>query len=197
MRKFLALVVMLACGQAWAGSGSMEVGGTQPAEVQRVVVAGLGSIDYQPLFEAVSEPGETLDAFVIRVAPRLVAYSDTTGFEACGVLASNGDRFGLAVGTNRSHVACASFRNKVPAGMVSTAETVHSHGKGAARLNRNDLRFLGLSEDARSHRMFGTLHGQDRFRFSERDLAGEAGYLATPHGVVHHNGGGQTRAVMP
>lgn len=197
MRKFLALVAFLACGPAWAESGSIPEGGIELGEIQRVQVAGIGRLDYQRLFEAVSEPGESLDVFVSRIGPRLVAYSDASGFEACGVLASKGDRFGVVVGTNRSHLACASFRNKVPAGMISTGETVHSHGQGAARLNTNDLRFLGLSEDARTQRMFGTLHGQDRFNFSERDLAGGAGYLATPRGVIHHNGRGQARQVLP
>ena len=59
MRKFLAVLAFLACGQAWADGGSIPSGGIEQMEVQRLNVAGLGRIDYLRLFEAVSEPGDT------------------------------------------------------------------------------------------------------------------------------------------
>lgn len=167
------------------------------AKVERVQLSELGTVDYLRLFEATSEEGESLDAFAVRIAPQLVAFSDETGYEACGMLARQGDRFGVVVGTNQSHVACASFSSKVPNGMASLGESIHSHGNGAARLNRNDLRFLGLAEDPRSHRTHGMVYGQDRAQFSERDLDAGPGYLATPTGVLYQKGRGQIRTVAP
>lgn len=112
--------------------------------VERVQIRGGDSVEYQLLFEAVSETGEALDAFVLRIAPRLRAYSDETGFEACGVLATDGDRFGIIVGTNRSHAACGNADTFVPAGMKPVGQTLHSHRTGGMyRANKNDRALIG------------------------------------------------------
>ncbi len=99
-----------------------------PQPVERVHIQGLGTVDYEHLFTDTSEPGESMDAFAARLGPRLRQFSDATGFEACGVIASEGQRFGAVIGTNRSRIACANFHAKVPQGMTSTGETIHSHG---------------------------------------------------------------------
>lgn len=168
-----------------------------PGRVERIRVTDAGTVEYQRLFRVQSEPGESLDTFMVRIAPRLVAFSEATGFEACGAIGSDGSRFGVVIGSNRAHVACASFNRHMPEGMTPVGQTIHSHGNGAARLNRNDLRFLGLPEGPRSQRMFGTVYGQDRYRFSERDKSGGPGYLATPTGLLHHDGKGEVRTVSP
>ena len=169
----------------------------QEAKPQTLSIQGIGQVQYLPLFEAVAEDGETADSFVARIAPRLVAFSGETGFEACGVLGQDANgRVSVVVGTNRSHVACANIPSKVLEGYRPLALTLHSHGNGAASLNRNDLRFLGIEQDARSKSRNSQIYGQNRSRFSEQDMAGSAGYLATPEGVLHHDSRGTVRTVV-
>lgn len=167
------------------------------SRVETVFVDGLGRMPYEKLFEVVGEPGESLDAVAARAAPQLVAYSDETGFEACGVFATDGERYSVVVGTNHAHTACLNFTAKRVEGTQTERVTIHSHGKGAAKLTRSDMRFMGLAEDARTHKMHGTVWGQDREKFSEQDLGGYAGYLATPTGVLFHDGNHQVRTVAP
>ena len=163
--------------------------------VERLNVPGIGRLDYQRLFEAVSEPGESLDAFAARVAPRLRAFSDASHFEACGVLATDGERFGVVVGTNRAHIACANFSSKVPAGMRATGETIHSHGTDRAfSANRNDKE-LSPSQMADTRGGIRGVAGQTLDAFSPADYHGGPGYLATPSGVIHQRGKGSDRKI--
>lgn len=194
MNKFLAVLAFLACGQAWAHGGSTSEGGIEPEQVQRINVAGLGRIEYLRLFEATSEPGETLDAFAVRLGPRLRAYSDATGFEACGVLATDGERFGVVVGSNQSHIACANFDRFTPVGMKPTGQTIHSHGvEGRFNANRMDVALQGQH----FHGKPGVrgVAGQTLDAFSTMDYDGGPGYLATPTGVIHQKGKGTSRTV--
>jgi len=194
VRKFLAVVAFLACGPAFANGGSIPPSGIEPGEVQRLQVPGIGRLDYQRLFEAVSEPGETLDAFVLRISPRLRAYSDATGFEACGVLATDGERFGVVVGSNQSHIACANFDRFTPAGMKPTGETIHSHGvEGRFNANRMDVALQGQHFHGKPG--VRSVAGQTLDAFSAMDYDGGPGYLATPTGVIHQAGKGTSRTV--
>lgn len=188
--RSLLLTLFLVTGMVQA----QDTGDT-PGPVEYIQIDDIGRLPYQRLFEAFSQPNESLDAFAARISPRLVAYSQETGYEACGVFASDGSRNGIIVGTNHANLACANFTAKRPDGMESRRITIHSHGNGAAKMTRSDLRFMGLSEDARSQRMFGTVYGQDREHFSERDLNGSAGYLATPTKVLYQDGQGKIREV--
>lgn len=182
--KIMFLIGMLMAGAVQAHEG-----------VRQINIDNIGKVPYEFLFEETSVNGETMDQFMARIAPRLVAYSEETGFEACGVIATKGDAFGIRIGSNHSHVACANFRAMIPDGMEATPYTIHSHGKGAAKMNVADMRFRGIPETARSQRMFGTLYGQDRDKFSDQDLKGAAGYLATPNGLIHHNAKGVIRVI--
>lgn len=161
---------------------------------QRIRIPGIGVVEYQRLFEAVSEPGETMDEFAARIGPRLREFSDQTGFEACGVIATDGQRFGVVIGSNRSHVACANFTSKVPVGMQATEETIHSHGRNRSfNANRNDVALQGQF----FHGQVGLrgVAGQNVREFSAMDYEGGPGYLATPNGVIHQRGQGTTRTV--
>ena len=70
-------------------------GATNP--IEQIDVRGLGRLEYQHLFTEASVEGETLDAFVLRISPRLRAFSDATGFEACVGVARRGDRHGVVM----------------------------------------------------------------------------------------------------
>lgn len=165
--------------------------------MSRVRLEGIGTVPYVFLFEDIGESGETVDELAGRIAPRLVAYSDATGFEACGVMAKHNDgRWGTVIGSNQSHVACANLPDRVPEGFRAMALTIHSHGLGGGELNQTDLRFLKLSADSRSKHMHGQIYGQDRHQFSERDLTGLPGYLATPDGLLRHDGKGKRWVVQ-
>lgn len=172
------------------------------AEVERLNVTGIGGLDYQRLFEVTSDPGETLDAFALRIGPKIRAYSDETGFEACGVLATDNARFGVVIGTNRSHIACANFKEFIPAGMVPMKQTIHSHGTDIPfkpnhsdhALSGTQLNKVGLGRN--SGRPLSIMRGQTLDEFSDADLTGGPGYLAAPAGLVlFQDGSGAVRVV--
>lgn len=170
-------------------------------DVQRVRIPGIGVVDYQRLFEVVSEPGESLDAFALRIGPRLRAYSDATGYEACGVLATDGEHFGVVIGTNRAHIACANFEAFLPEGMAPTGQTIHSHGNDrASRANKNDKALMGqhLATQGGAGKAIVTVAGQALDAFSGTDFHSGPGYLAIPRGVIHHAGSASSvRIVLP
>lgn len=160
------------------------------AAVGRVMVPGIGTIDYQHLFTETSAPGESLDAFILRVSPRLRDYTAATGFEACGVLASDGERFGVVIGTNHGHTACVNFPSKVPEGMAFTGQTLHNHAEERAyRANAMDLVVLGRG--ARLGRLY---RSQEPDQFSAEDFQLK-GYLVGQHTVWHQQGKRTVRKV--
>lgn len=179
-------------------AASVFAGNAQAQEtygpVEKINIPGIGRVDYQFLFTEISAAGESLDAFALRIGPRLRAFSDETGFEACGVLATDGTRFGVVVGSNHSHIACANFHSKVPEGMSSTNETIHTHGKEKVLTNnRNDRALQGQA--FHGQRVLRAVAGQNIREFSNMDYDGGAGYLATPEGVKHQKGAGTTRTL--
>lgn len=185
MRTVFFAAAVMVCGMAQA---------TDAGTIERIHVPSLGAtIPYERLFEAKSEPGETMDAFALRIGPRLRAFSDASHFEACGMIATDGQRFGAVIGSNHSHIACANFPALVPAGMTSTGKTIHSHGVDkAVSFNKTDLILSGASDKS----SFKMVHGQNTSKFSEADLDGWPGYLATPTGAIFHDGW-KVRVVVP
>ncbi len=166
------------------------------APVEYVRIPGRGRVAYQFLFEEISEPGESLDSFASRIGPRLRAYSEETGYEACGVLATDGELFGVVIGSNLAHIACANFNAFRPIGMKPTGQTIHSHGVDERfYANRNDValqgQLLGGGKGIKS------VAGQKLNAFSNMDYEGGPGYLATPTGVIHQQGEGTVRQVLP
>ncbi|WP_036041577.1 hypothetical protein [Bradyrhizobium yuanmingense] len=148
-----------------------------------------GRASADTLFEATSQPGEAKAAFLHRVGAQMRAWSDDSRHEACAVIASDGERFGVVVTTSGSHVACANNHRTVPAGMTSTGETIHTHGA--------NLRFKANKADAKlaGYREGWPVSGQKVADFSLTDYA-EPGYLAAPGGVLlYQNGKGTQREV--
>ena len=163
--------------------------------VERVRIPGGSAVEYQRLFEVMSEPGETIDSFALKIGPTLRAYSDASTYEACGALASDGNRFGVVIGSNRSHLGCVIFHHLIPEGMWSIGQSIHSHGGDVKfSANKNDLALQSLL-----FRDIATLRfvaGQCLDQFSLADFSAGAGYLATPTGVLHQNGSAKSvRAV--
>lgn len=159
------------------------------APTEKVEIAGLGSLDYQHVFTETSQPGETMDAFVLRIAPKLAEYTAETGFEACGAIASDGERFGVVVGSNGGHTVCVNFHRRVPDGMTSTRQTVHSHTTMKSyRLTAADtLVVRGMPAGA-------VQRGGNAERFSDEDFAAP-GYVVTSRTVKHQAGRGTERTI--
>lgn len=150
-------------------------------------------LPYEHINTLISRPGETKNQFLIRIAPQLRAYSDRTGFEACGVIGSNQKGlFGVVLGSNHSHLACANNSNLMPQGMTSIDETIHSHGSNRSfQMSRVDKLFTGRSDNGSIVSMsLATRHGQILDHFSPQDFNGGWGYLATPEGLLFQKGKG-------
>jgi len=178
----MAWLLMAISSAAWA-QGPM-VGD------DRITIKGLGEIGYTQLFEARSEEGESLDAFALRIAPQFTAFSQKTGFEACGVLAKNETGYGIVVGTNHSHIVCLNFPDKVPAGMGGTGLTMHSHPGGRYyKVNPADRVMLGPL-NALNSRVERGPRG-----LSKEDFQSGAGYLVEDGEVIFQEGPQAVRRV--
>ena len=100
------------------------------------------------------------------------------------MFATDGKRFGVVIGSNHSHLACANFPSIVPPGMVAVkkAITIHSHGKdNISKPNNNDRVLAGDFLDAHgmgrnTGKLINILGGQQIDEFSDRDFDGGAGY---------------------
>lgn len=164
----------------------------------------LAHLPYEHIADVTSEPGESENAFLLRIGPQLRAYSDKTGFEACGTIGSDGQgHYGVVLGSSHSHLSCVNYPDRVVAGMTATGYTIHSHGKqGVFSMSRNDKLLFsvgadptettGLSPDGMDLVM---VHGQLLDRFSDSDYESGPGYLATPTGVIFQHGA-QTTTVI-
>lgn len=157
------------------------------------LAATAGQVHVYPLTTITSEAGETHTAYLVRVAHWLRSYSDRTGYEACGRLATDGQRYSVAITTSKSHVGCAIANQHVPAGMRPTDMTIHSHGTSRrTAMTPADRAFLGYGQS----RTLMYVHGQDTERFSLQDYRGGPGYLAGRDGLyVQHGKGTQTAVV--
>lgn len=58
------------------------------------------------LYAEVSEPGETMDAFVVRISARANDYTKATGHEACGAIRINGDSLKIEMTSSGRNDEC-------------------------------------------------------------------------------------------
>lgn len=117
------------------------------------------------LFTETSQPGESMDDFVVRVAPQAVAYTMKHNVEVCGMIAKDGDKLVLEVGTQGVNNGCSI---SVPAN--STGMTFHTHPSPIAfKFHDKDFAVPGYLGTVRGVR-FQQGVGTERFvgRFSER-----------------------------
>lgn len=160
-----------------------------------VALAGPETLPTRQLGEMTSNQGESLPAFLARVGERLRAFSDRTGFEGCGELATDGTRYGVELGSNGSHIGCVIHTERVPASMHATGESIHSHGQ--------DKRFCLNAADVEMFEPGAAMPvkpvcfmGQHLAEFSEQDYRSGPGYLATPSGILHQHGAGTVQLVI-
>lgn len=157
------------------------------------------AVPYEHLADLTSQSGETMEAFLVRIGPQLRAYSDQTGFEACGQIASDGQgHFSVILGTNHAHIACVNDPDRVLPGMTAVGETIHSHGLHKQfSVNASDKMLMAKEvREALDKGRRTLLGGQDLEHFSPADYASGPGYLATPTGLIHQNGKEETVTVI-
>ena len=140
------------------------------------------SLPYVHLADYISQPGETKIQFLRRVGIELRRYADRTTYEACGTIATDGQRWGIVIGTSDSHIGCIVHSGKAPAGMTSTGESIHTHGRKNFTFHITDVDafFAGAADGMR-------MQSGDVYHFSATDY-GAPGYLATPDGLRYEDG---------
>ena len=137
--------------------------------------------------------GEGLNAFVKRVAPQFVAFTATTGYEACGMIGvresdgvTNG-AFSITIGTVGSHIGCQV--GPVEAGFVSMNRTVHSHPQShSIRLSAVDMKVRGTPA--------GKLRTEylDNCHFSPQDYSAP-GFLISCGKIQYQHGVGTAKEI--
>lgn len=58
------------------------------------------------LYTETSHAGETMDAFVLRIAPKANAYTKDSGHEVCAAIRTDGERYRIEVGTSSRNDEC-------------------------------------------------------------------------------------------
>lgn len=119
--------------------------------------------------------GESKTAFVKKVAGFLANYTQSTGFEACGMIQQNPTtmQYKVRLITNYSQVVCAQIVFN-EAGFISTGQSIHSHPQpGPLVINSVDELLTGMP--------CGKTIRPDSGVFSYKDLENSSSsYLVVP-----------------
>lgn len=183
--KSFAVVALVASVPAWAQGGSIPPTGMQQGW------KGLH------LVELVSDPGEGLSDFMLRIAPVLEQHTRESGHEVCGMVAQSADaeRFGVRLGTTKGAMTCSMSRLNVPAGMRALTVSVHSHPHTRSVLPTSaDVSFYAenplssgrMVKRGRSERVGGAY-------FSIGDYAAGPGFLVAEGQLLYQEGKGTER----
>ncbi|KRA46703.1 hypothetical protein [Pseudoxanthomonas sp. Root630] len=144
------------------------------------------------LGDYVSDPGEPLPVFLLRLGETLHVFTRNSGNEACGAIAHDGERYGLSLYTDGVPHGCAINTSEVPAGFTFVGETLHSHPW---------QKVLDMTSAARAWSHFyrdgngtaPTLRNDGSSGFSRADLAGGPGWLVAKGQLLHQARGRTTR----
>lgn len=153
-------------------------------------------------------PGESKDAFVLRVAEALKHWTDSTGTEACGVIARDATgALQVVLTTEKSQVVCL-IPTSAPGGGTLSGDSIHSHptdgGRHKVRLTTQDL--AALREMGRGgfvdmlRRMDIRQVDAEPDTFSPDDYATGPGYLVVGSRLLYQHGQGtaaQVAALTP
>lgn len=180
---FISLVVMSICSLFATSVMADDNHLSQTVDVSK--------IPYEHIGDYVSQDNETEDDFLLRIAPLLRKYSDKTGYEACGIIAKDDKHYGVILGSSHSHIACLNDPSKVLAGMTSTNETIHSHGKHGLRIHTSEADVIFLGNPFNPPKYIG---GFDLNHFSDTDFD-HPGFLATTTGVIYQSGKGKVAVI--
>ena len=144
-----------------------------------------------------SQPGETKDAFALRVATRLSAFTQNTGFEGCGELmgSNSGKVWRVYLVTIQAHVGCMRVKFE-DASFTAINESIHSHPQTTSiRANIQDGRFYAFAA-------CGSPVQVEPKSFSDGDFRSGSGYLVAKANspfakvrLLHQEGRGTERVV--
>lgn len=151
-----------------------------------------------------SNPGESYDAFVLRVATALAQWTNDTGTEACGPIEQAKDgTYHVQLTTEKAQTACLQSIVAGP-GMTYTGDNIHSHpaaknGGYTVRLTGHDLaalEALGRMKLVNELRRFNirTLPVEPD-TFSPDDYASGPGYLVVKGQLLHQHGKGTSQVI--
>lgn len=137
--------------------------------------------------EFTSQPGESKDAFVTRVAKPLLAWTVANEMEACGAIAEKDGLYSIILTTQNSQLRCDAIA--VYRGWTFIQETLHSH-----------VQKLRITITARTAALSkGRNMEGDLFRiqdgYSPADYKAGAGYLVNNGQLLYQHGKGTQRVV--
>jgi hypothetical protein len=78
------------------------------------------------LYEEVSAPGESMDAFVARISPKAIEVIETRRVSICGAIGQAEDRFSVRLGTSNTWKSCDIDLSDTATGYASTGVTFHT-----------------------------------------------------------------------
>lgn len=136
------------------------------------------------LGDFVSESGESLESFMIKVAPNLEEYTKKTGYEACGAIASDGERFSIQLFSDNVPQGCAIRTSAVMDGFTFINETLHSHPW--QQLLRIDSKAKAWGEAHGMRLQADTLRNDGRSGFSRQDLSTGLNSWLVAGGKLHY-----------
>ncbi|MCJ8005673.1 hypothetical protein [Staphylococcus aureus] len=78
------------------------------------------------LYEEISAPGESMDAFVSRISPKAIEVTEARRVSICGAIGQANDRFSIRLGTSNTWKSCDIDLTDTVAGYASTGVTFHT-----------------------------------------------------------------------
>jgi hypothetical protein len=138
-----------------------------------------------------SEPGESKEEFLLRLAAFQRGWTHYNGAEACGVIARKGDTYSVITQTIDSQVECGA--RAIYAGWENTGETIHSHPEanagGRVHITPGTRRVSAALVGRMTHVQIR------RHQFSEGDYASGCGYLVDHGALLYQCGKGTERHI--
>lgn len=170
LRSLMAITVLTGVSLAQAGEVSV---GTLRAKVPSIMVSLL-----------VSKPAESRNDFLLRAGGMMAAYTQMSGFEACGQVCV-GERTGIVITTSQAQGGCAVVDRCPGANMLPIGQTIHTHPQMRHyKVTRADAILSNFK-----HRVGVRVSG-DPGKYSDTDFEGGPGYLVTEGKLLHQQGRG-------
>ncbi len=136
-----------------------------------------------------SENSETMEQFVVRIAPFIQQWTDENDAEICAFIGQNDSGFGVMLTTNYAKLECAMtlmHRDMEPSGY-----SVHSHIRATkVALSVNDTQHQNSGSRVKSK--FTTISTKS---FSENDYKEGSGYLIVLDRILVQSGRGTVKVI--
>ena len=146
--------------------------------------------------EFISVRGETLDAFMLRIAPEVQFFTSASGWETCGVVAEGVSGYGVRMVSSRGAMTCEMLKDNVPMGMKALPLTLHTHpAQRSVRPTPADASYYASNPNVVGRMIkVGRAESVGGAQFSSPDYT-MPGYLVAEGKVLHQAGKGSERLV--